>query len=319
MKVDAATMLRIREIFFPYAHRMATEVQAKRQRFVHYTSAAVAESIIKSRRIWMRNAATMNDFLEVEHGLDLLASAYRGEPGKRLKTAVDSLFPETSKKVAALFDGWQPAFRRDTYLTCFSEHLDAEDDYGRLSMWRAYGGTAGIALVVKSDAFFLSSTALGAYSSPVLYAGQPAFDVLMTEVANNIGRESVYLKTFGEDSLISYLFSVFRYAALCTKHPGFAEEREWRVVHSRGLDESPHLEKSIATVRGTTQRICKIPFQDFAEEGLVGLEPNSLFDRIIIGPTEHPIAMADAFTDLLAEIGVERAREKVFVSDIPLR
>lgn len=36
-----------------------------------------------------------------------------------------------------------------SYITCFSEHLESEDKYGRLSMWRGYGKGTGIALVLK--------------------------------------------------------------------------------------------------------------------------------------------------------------------------
>lgn len=38
-----------------------------------------------------------------------------------------------------------------TYITCLSEHLSNEDNYGRLSMWRAYGHSTGIALIISPN------------------------------------------------------------------------------------------------------------------------------------------------------------------------
>jgi hypothetical protein len=42
-----------------------------------------------------------------------------------------------------------------------------------------------------------------------------------------------------------------------------------------------------------------------------------MIDRIIIGPTQYPLAMRKAFASLLADAGVSDADQKVFVSDNP--
>ena len=43
-----------------------------RLQFVHYTSADAALSIIKTKRMWMRNTSCMSDYREVQHGFDIL-------------------------------------------------------------------------------------------------------------------------------------------------------------------------------------------------------------------------------------------------------
>jgi hypothetical protein len=111
---------------------------------------------------------------------------------------------------------------------------------------------------------------------------------------------------------------MLRFAALCTKHPGFAEEKEWRVVYCPALEQSPYLMKDIAIVRGVPQPIYKIPFKDIPEAGFAGAIP-AMLSRIIIGPTQYPLALAEAFVELLAEAGVTEPDTKVRVSDIPLR
>lgn len=52
-------------------------------RIAHYTSAENALNIISGRTLWLRNAAVMNDFMEVTYGRDCVVSA--------LKARMDSL------------------------------------------------------------------------------------------------------------------------------------------------------------------------------------------------------------------------------------
>ena len=94
---------------------------------------------------------------------------------------------------------------------------------------------------------------------------------------------------------------------------------EWRVVYSPSMEESQHLKKEIRVIRGIPQPIYKIPLKDIPDEGLIGIEIPALLDRIIIGPSQYPQVMYEAFCDLLSEAGVKEPREKVFVSYIPLR
>jgi hypothetical protein len=55
------------------------------------------------------------------------------------------------------------------------------------------------------------------------------------------------------------------------------------------------------------------------EEQFVGVEPNELINRVIIGPSRLPYVLADAFVARLEAAGVTDAGKKVFVSDILLR
>jgi hypothetical protein len=109
------------------------------------------------------------------------------------------------------------------------------------------------------------------------------------------------------------------YAALCTKHPGFAEEREWRVIYCPSLERSSYLINDIQAIRGAPQPIYRIPLKDIPEEGFINVEIPVLLERVIIGPTQYPLAMRKAFTTLLLDLGFDNAAAKVFVSDIPLR
>jgi hypothetical protein len=65
--------------------------------------------------------------------------------------------------------------------------------------------------------------------------------------------------------------------------------------------------------------VCKIPLSDVPNEGLTGLEIPSLVDRIIIGPTEYPNVIREAFTTELTRAGMNDTAQRIVVSDIPLR
>jgi hypothetical protein len=68
---------RLKHIFFPYMDLRTREVIAAGGRFVYYTTADTATSILKHRQIWMRSTTTMNDYMEVEHGFEPAAERRR--------------------------------------------------------------------------------------------------------------------------------------------------------------------------------------------------------------------------------------------------
>jgi hypothetical protein len=309
---------RLTQIFFRYAHQRQTKVRSKGTRFVHYTNAEAAMNILRTKEIWMRESSCMNDFMEVEHGLSCVVKAY-GAGEKAFARSLDTLFPGISDEIEKLFDGWAPHLRTNTYFACLSEHDDTEDMFGRLSMWRAYSDATGVAIVVNNRPFLAENTALKAYASPVGYLGDTEFAKEFDNIRNLVDAEGDFLRSIDRRAIVNMVFHMLKYAALCTKHPGFAEEREWRVIYCPSLEKSDHLIRHIQAVRGVPQVIYKIPLKDIPQENLLGVELPEIIDRIIIGPTQYPLAMRKAFVSLLADADVSDADQKVFVSDIPIR
>lgn len=306
-------------IFHPLAFEKYQAMHKPRARFVHYCSAEAAFHILRSKKMRLRNVAVMNDFMEIEHGSDCLAKAWHSESGGRLKNLVEELFPGLSAELANVLDAWSHSFRTETFITCLSEHDAEEDELGRLSMWRAYGGSSGVAVVLNPKVFLSVSDALPAFTSPVAYLSPEAFEQEFKRVIENIEGSLEFIKDRGRDDLYSSLFNAFRLSMLCTKHPGFAEEREWRVVYAPQLNSSDRIIPSVELIRGVPQIVHSIPFKDYPDEGLLGAELPELIDRVIIGPTEFPYHLRQAMVSLLTEAGVTEAASKVFVSTIPLR
>ncbi|MBT8420069.1 MAG: hypothetical protein KJO08_04320, partial [Gammaproteobacteria bacterium] len=159
-------------LFMPHHISKGDALESGKFKFVHYTSAESAMHIIKNRQVCMRNAQCMNDFMELEHGHECLIQAYKSDPeGKKFQEIIESAHPGLLEDVTQMFDGWMPHLRNSVFIACLSEHPRDEDDYGRLSMWRAYGGDQSVALVLNNIPFLSDTSLLKVFSTPVIYQG----------------------------------------------------------------------------------------------------------------------------------------------------
>lgn len=310
---------RLTQIFSPHLEHKKGEVISSGCRFVYYTTADTATKILKSRQIWLRNTAVMNDYSEVQYGFHCLNEAYQAEPGKNFNAALNTCFQGLADEVRDLFNGWLPIISEDTYVTCVSQHLSEENQHGRLSMWRAYGSGTGIALVINGAVMFVNTQVLQVFSSPVFYERPETVAEQLSQIATNISNDVGFLKNLGREHVKSAVFNMFLFGILCTKHPGFHEEREWRAIASPQIYPTPHCTFAIEVIQGTPQRVLKLDLKNHTEQGLVGLAIPELIDRIIIGPCQFPAIIRQAFLELLQEAGVPDAGKKIIVSDIPPR
>src|SRR3972149_1530233 len=314
---------RLKEIFFPFAVERTNELVKRKGRFVHYASAANAINIFNSKQVWLRSARSMNDFMEVEHGFEYLLDYFQKNENKNrqaLYDASDAFCKGAAEEAIKRFDQWLPTVRYETYIGCFSEHDDDEDAYGRLSMWRAYGrSSVGVAIVLNSAPFMLQSDALNIFASPVSYLSREKFHEGLDKIVSRMISEKGFLATVPREIIINSIFSMLLFGSTCSKHPGFREEREWRVIAVPKIFPSKVLSTDIETIDGVPQLVLKVPLRDVPDQGLVGVEISAFVDKVIIGPSNYPLPMLDAFVATLAKAGVPNAASKVTVSNIPLR
>lgn len=314
-----ANDLRTLELFYPFAFAQTMRGIQQRIRFAHYSSADAAMKILQSNQVWMRKASAMNDFREIDYGKECLIGAYASETGKQLKAALEKMFPGITEDIQDRFNTWYPHFETGTFLTCISEHDASEDRIGRLSMWRAYGGTTGVAVVLHGAPFLAPSDALKAYTSPVAYLSHLEFQSEFDHLVSGIISNAHFVKSLGRDNVLANIFNAFRMATICTKHPGFREEQEWRVIYNPIWQQSNRITSSVEIIRGVPQIVQKITLIDIPDEGLVGITIPDIVERVIIGPTDFPLEIREATIELLKAKGVVDAASKVIISDIPLR
>ena len=291
---------------------------ASEARLVYYTNAETALSIIANREIWFRNALVMNDFSEIQYGLNLMSHAMSGTVGRRFRQTASKVIHGVIQQAEVLLEQLIPNWRFETYLSCWSLHDSSEDQTGRLSMWRAYGD---VALVVRNQAFHAFDGQSGIQSLPVNYFSLRECEEHLEKVRRSISSNVASIREGCKNKFESDLASMAFLSAIRTKHPGFREEKEWRVWFRPTDIANPTavLSERVVTIQGVPQKVWVLPLRDDPERGLDKADIGSLLDRIIIGPSTNPFVRASAFVRLLEEAEVHDAKDKVFVSDIPLR
>ncbi|MGR9406272.1 DUF2971 domain-containing protein [Rhizobium leguminosarum] len=300
-----------------------TELVVDQKKLIHYCSADTALKIIKNREIWLRNVRVMNDYMEVNHGFNLIRKSLQPpvdtaiETGmNEVKKALNVIHPGIADDAMSRFQHWSPLIQNETYVTCLSEHLDDENEDGRLSMWRNYSsGQAGVGIVINTSMFARTDDALGVYSSPVTYLSDQGLENSLTQVAQRIRGRASFLSTVPRETLLGHFFLLLRTIAHCSKHPGFKEEREWRIFHTLGLDELKILKLTTESLGGIPQRILKLPLDGTIE----GLSVADLVDKILVGPSQYQGVIGMALADELDRAGKKGAYQSIWSSPIPLR
>jgi hypothetical protein len=210
----------------------------------------------------------------------------------------------------------------NTYVFCASEH-DENDNDGLLSMWRGYGANGnGVAIVFDMAQLNVLET------SPLIIA-HVAYDTTEVRLAWLKTLLSKFAKILGASDfpndkvhLAAYsLFERIKLFALFTKHHGFKEEKEWRVVYMPDRDIEKKLEPMLHYSLGSRGVEPKLRFKVLPVKGVTAddLSLTKITERIILGPSvSSPLAPATVrrMFDLLNHPNL---KSKLWASMIPFR
>lgn len=326
MKLEAIFTPQFRQIReSAYKTLPESELTGKYAKFVHYTSAEAALSIIQNKQLWMRKTNCMSDYREVEHGFDILKNCFEDkEKNNKFTEVLDSCAVGAAQKGHEKFAMHLNSFRSSTYIASISEHKDEEDLHGRLSMWRAYCGDTGrVAIVFKvpwhTKALLEGVNALNIHFSPVAYIAENDFEDVFQVIIQNIEQNHDFICSVGFERVVNSVFKMLFTSTLCMKHSGFKEEQEWRIMYCPSIWPSTLMKKKIRAIDGVPQNIYTLPLDGNVDKSLSHFDLAFMFDRLIIGPTQYAWPMLEAFKDALLEIGIEDAHKRVFLSNIPIR
>lgn len=311
---------KLEAIFMPQFQAGRDQLEKNGGEFVHYTSAENALNILSSRRLWFRNPTCMNDYMEISHGHKMLLTFF-GNPNHRdnFAEALNSLHADLAKTVFESFDDWWAKIKYDTFIASVSAHSKEEDQHGRLSMWRAYGRESGKAALVLNNPPNKSKK-LGVILSPALYFSFEELESMLLSIIKAIHNNIDYLKELQKETLMGTVVVSLIIIAVSLKHPGFREEREWRLIYlPRMMPENEWLHSSVETIDGVPQIIYKLPLENSVELEISGLDVQELLNKVIIGPTSYASAMYDAVCATLDNMKIYDIASKVVISGIPLR
>jgi hypothetical protein len=298
------------------------EFYSLKPHLAHYTSIAGIEGILESNELWFANPLYMNDHEEVRFGINqAMAAVTRSESIERA-LGTRELFTVFRSAFDACFRRFANEHVIDTYVFCMSQHEPSDND-GLLSMWRGYGGNGrGVALVfdtaniapIDHSALVLARVQYGSTEVRLnwLNAKIDQFASLLATRALHQDHVQIAAKS---------LFDRLHLAALFSKHKGFEEEREWRVVYMPDRDTTGALKKQLSYVVGSRGIEPRLKFKIAPVEGVTPAELslNKLTQRIILGPTISSPLAATAFYRLLDQTGHPELKPRVRSSGIPFR
>ena len=288
--------------------------------FAHYTSVSVAEQILKSQELWFSHPFYMNDLDELHWGM----------------RAGFQIFPEFAQKASnshaeaeALIKNFYHYIQHmeentlvDTYIFCVSEHQHQNTD-GTLSMWRSYANQGhGAALIFDPTKLDHVSKTPFRFAKIKYLSNPDRINFLrgkLEEWAN-----TCRLSNFSQGELTFAAYAAFLFVkdfALMTKHIGFKEENEWRLIHTRETDPGESLIDQtgyLITPKGAEPKL-KFKINSLVDEAGLKISLSQFLALIILGPSASSPIAKKAFCRILKGTCLETFEDRVICSTIPLR
>lgn len=263
----------------------------------HYTAAPGLLGILGGGSLRATNIAFLNDSAEYYLSLE------------RIQSALDRFARAEGRGLGAFLDGMGQRLREAThripevYVVSFSRAADL------LSQWRGYGEVeSGYAVGFDIRALTEGLRQAGALLVPCVYEAeaQDAFaDDLVRTVADLWCRASGgSTDGDGAAALLDEAFGRLAWFAALFKHPGFAEEQEWRLVSLLAPDQADRLEFIARETCVATY--LPVPF------------PKQAVREIWVGPSRHQHLSLPAIDALLRKAGYP-ADTALHRSEVPFR
>jgi hypothetical protein len=307
-----------------YAQFVDLVQMPKKPLLSHYTSLDSLEKITKSEEIWFSNPLFMNDLQEVRFGIVEAHNIFMHEFNE--ESFVNEIGPDRALSIRNAFGACYYQFENDhvfsLYVFCLSEH-GPDDKDGLLSMWRGYGANGGGAAIVLNMDFVTKQQKSPLMIGKVQYATdfeRRQWIRMKVRETRDLVRNNVI-----EDSLLSRvsanLFDLLKVNALLTKHKGFSEEREWRVIYFPDLDTQSLLSDGFTYIIGKNGVEPKLKFPmkplPFGDRAVWTFEQS--VDRIILGPSLSSVLATKAVKKMFESLNKKSFAEKVIASTIPFR
>ena len=291
-----------------------------RPMLAHYTSIVTLESILKNEEIWFSNPLLMNDWEELRFGM---------EEGKRQffeNSELNKVLNDEKLEVLhSMFNYYYDEFNfkhaLDVYVFCLSLH-DIKNTDGKLSMWRGYGARGSGAAVVFDTSKLSNLPNSALRIGAVEYLSTEHRKRRLAEILNNFAK---ILKSneIPKDLLGLASWAIFqriKLFSLYSKHDGFSEENEWRVVYIKELDKANSFGSMLGysvTDSGIAPKL-KLSFKKKQlDETAVSM--TEMIAQIILGPSmSTPFAKA-SFERMLENNNLSELKNRVVTSTIPFR
>ncbi len=194
---------------------------------------------------------------------------------------------------------------------------------GKLSMWRGYGANGHGAALVFNTSFLTILPDSPLFFGKVKYGTAPEraqrIEYLFKrciDLATLMAITDQNLEFIGQT-----MFQVALYHSLLSKHPGFAEEEEWRIIYFPDRDTKGLMKDRLGYFRrdNTIEPKLRFPIKPLELEPRQTWTFDSILDRIVLGPTHASALAIRSAKRMLERLDKPSFAPKIWVSEIPYR
>ncbi len=299
------------------------DLKKRQPLLAHYTSVNVVESLLKQGRIWLSNPLNMNDHQEVAYGIKVGIGEVFTNDALRAAFTDERLHRQLLEFLQQEWEAYGTLDVKDLFVACFSEHEPSDLPDGKLSMWRGYGDFGNGAAIIFDSREFLPIEESPFIFSEVWYATNEdrAFRTreVMEKAAAFVSSEGIQHNEI--PTLAHVIFRRVVVGSVFTKHVGFDEEREWRLVYFPEYDVLESFREAIDYHHGLhgLEPKMKLRMEQGGDEANLGLNLEKAISSIVIGPrTSSPLSL-HAATTMLRKLNREDLVSKLAYSTIPFR
>ena len=275
----------------------------KKTTLYHYTDFNAMRGIITNGEIWLWNLRRMNDSQEMKYFIKELKIAVRKRLSRAESECMDSLFAENLKDFDSL----------SSYAACFSEYSDDA------AQWARYAKNGmGVCIAFNRELLAEIGDAGHAPLCQVNYSSSCDDMEIVQELCQLI-QECAGAGPLTKENPLSEktrdFFNRLVTSSPLFKHPSFISEKEYRLV-SLPYNVNEYLGEPRFFVEETNikkyyvlnlRAVCKSLGHAYSE----------LFEQICIGPQAR--VTRDVLADYFVSTGIPELREKIKISECPLR
>ena len=293
----------------------------------HYTAADGLLGMLQSRQMWATNVRFMNDTSELAYGIRLVREIFTEKAFvDRLAVNVKAPFAGFRDGIFGMLDDAEKNTKHFAVSFCENPNL--------LSQWRGYGQSGGgfaLGLETKRLGEFAAEIVpnphvkpgqIGVFLRRVIY-DQNAQESLVRDWVRAIVKSLASPKpgvsaeppeTAAGQRLWSVVTRLLYECLVCFKHPGFQEEREWRLIQQGRVGDTDVTKVDFRARTGRLVSYTTLTFQPKRTAGSIATLP---LKAITYGPTLDPQAAERALRGLLDSCGYAPYDVEIRPSGIP--
>ncbi len=274
---------------------------------VHYTDFAC--EILASNEFRLRNARKMHDATEITLGRNCV-NEFLTTHAAKVASALNDIQPNLYKDLVSLWTAEKEAKIDQTFIACFTIQ-DGNENQGSNFHWQHYGK---VALCLDPSFLHDEPSQLSLYLLKVTYGYS---DVMagLHQLLDAIHTNRNVLRTVPPEVLLSFLRHKLFFVSVSSKGAGFADEKEWRLIHAPFLFPSAHVMPGERIYGQTLEHVHLLEMEVPLGTNLTSLATKELIRKVLIH-SECATPAHDLRRTLVSKLryhGVEDAASRVLV------